>query len=626
MSEGAIYLVLFCPLAGFLIQLLAGKYLSEKVAGTISSLAILISFLSAFGILLKFQNPFTVTLFEWFSVGDLHAPFAVFIDKIALLMMLVVTGISFLIHVYSIGYMHGDPLFSRYFSYLNLFVFAMLILVMADNLLLMFVGWEGVGLCSYLLIGFWFQDEFKAFCGKKAFIVNRIGDSAFILGIFLIFSVFGSLTFTKLSGAVLNLTPETYFGLFNLITLFLFIGAMGKSAQIPLYVWLPDAMAGPTPVSALIHAATMVTAGIYMICRMNFLYNLAPITQNIIVIIGTATALLASLIALTQKDIKKVLAYSTVSQLGYMFLAAGLGAYTAAMFHLTTHAFFKALLFLCAGSVIHACHGEQNMFKMGGLKNSMPITYLSFLVGALALAGIPPFAGFFSKDAILALAYDKHPALWALATGTALLTAFYIFRAVAITFHGELKIKEAHESGSLMTFPLVCLAAGSLLVGFLGIPQFIPHTFHIELSHEFSKFLGFIKEVHLSVSTEWTLMAVCSGSALITAWVAHKLFTTKKEVVETCAQKLSTLHNLSEQKFYVDEVYDFLIVRPLKGMSQFFWKYFDLLIIDGAVNFMGQLGRNLAALLSIFQTGKVTNYAFIMFLGAIVILLYLVRF
>ncbi|HLD73962.1 MAG TPA: NADH-quinone oxidoreductase subunit L [Bdellovibrionota bacterium] len=625
MYEGAIYLVLFCPLAGFLIQLLAGKYLSEKIAGTVSSLAIFLSLVGSVAIFLQFQNPFTVTLFEWFSVGDLHAPWALYIDKIALLMILVVTGISFLIHVYSIGYMHGDPLFSRYFSFLNLFVFAMLILVMADNLLLMFVGWEGVGLCSYLLIGFWFQDEFKAFCGKKAFIVNRIGDSAFILGIFLIFLLFGNLTFTKLSGIASNFTPETYFGRFNLITLLLFIGAMGKSAQIPLYVWLPDAMAGPTPVSALIHAATMVTAGVYMICRMRFLYNLAPITQNVVIIIGTATALLASLIALTQKDIKKVLAYSTVSQLGYMFLAAGLGAYTAAMFHLTTHAFFKALLFLCAGSVIHACHGEQNMFKMGGLKNMMPITYLSFLVGALALAGIPPFAGFFSKDAILALAYDRHPALWAVAAGTALLTAFYIFRAVALTFHGELKIKEAHESGSLMTFPLVVLAAGSLLVGFLGIPQFIPHTFHIELNHEFSKFLGFLKEVHLSVSTEWTLMAVCSGSALITAWVAHKLFTSKKEVIETCAQKLSILHNLSEQKFYVDEVYDFLIVRPLKGMSQFFWKYFDLLIIDGTVNFMGQLGRNIAALLSIFQTGKVTNYAFVMFLGALVILLYLVR-
>src|SRR3989338_10150522 len=626
MYEGAIYLVLFCPLAGFLIQLLAGKYLSEKIAGTVSSLAIFLSLVGSVAIFLQFQNPFTVTLFEWFSVGDLHAPWALYIDKIALLMILVVTGISFLIHVYSIGYMHGDPLFSRYFSFLNLFVFAMLILVMADNLLLMFVGWEGVGLCSYLLIGFWFQDEFKAFCGKKAFIVNRIGDSAFILGIFLIFSVFGNLAFTKLSGAVLNLTPETYFGLFNLITLFLFIGAMGKSAQIPLYVWLPDAMAGPTPVSALIHAATMVTAGVYMICRMNFLYNLAPITQNIIIVVGTATALLASLIALTQKDIKKVLAYSTVSQLGYMFLAAGLGAYTAAMFHLTTHAFFKALLFLCAGSVIHACHGEQNMFKMGGLKNSMPITYLSFLVGALALAGIPPFAGFFSKDAILALAYDRHPALWVLAAITALLTAFYIFRAVALTFYGELKVKEAHESGSLMTLPLVFLAAGSLLIGFFGIPQFIPHTFHIEITHEFSKFLGFLKEVHLSVSTEWMLMGVTLSGILMSVWLSHKFFTTNVSTMDNLSQKFPILHKLSEQKFYVDEIYDFIIVRPLKRVSQFLWKNFDLLVIDCMVNFVGQLGRNIASVLSIFQTGKVTHYAFVMFAGMILILLYLVRF
>ena len=626
MFEGFIYLVILCPLLGFLTQLLFGKYLSEKIAGTVSSLAILISFLSAFGILLKFQDPFSVTLFEWFSVGDLHAPFAIYIDKISLLMILVVTGISFLIHVYSMGYMHGDPLFTRYFSYLNLFVFAMLILVMADNLLLMFVGWEGVGLCSYLLIGFWFQDEFKAFCGKKAFIVNRIGDSAFILGIFLIFSLFGSLSFTTLSSKVIQFTPETYFGLLNLITLLFFVGATGKSAQIPLYVWLPDAMAGPTPVSALIHAATMVTAGIYMICRLNFLYNLAPFTQNIIIVIGTATALVAALIALTQKDIKKVLAYSTVSQLGYMFLAAGLGAYTAAMFHLTTHAFFKALLFLCAGSVIHACHGEQNMFKMGGLKNIMPITHLSFLVGALALAGIPPFAGFFSKDAILALAYDKNPALWVLAAITALLTAFYIFRAVALTFYGELKVKEAHESGSLMTLPLVFLAAGSLLIGFFGIPQFIPHTFHIEITHEFSKFLGFLKEVHLSVSTEWMLMGITLGGILMSTWLSHKFFTTNVSTMDNLSQKFSTLHKLSEQKFYVDEIYDFIIVRPLKGVSQFLWKNFDLLVIDGLVNFVGQLGRNIAAVLSIFQTGKVTHYAFVMFAGMILILLYLVRF
>ncbi len=626
MFEGLICLVIFCPLMGFLIQLFLGKYLPEKIAGSISSLAIFVSFVSSFAIFLKFQSPFSVTLFEWFSVGELHAPFALYIDKISLLMMLVVTGISFLIHIYSMGYMHGDRLFTRYFSYLNLFVFAMLILVMADNLLLMFVGWEGVGLCSYLLIGFWFQDEFKAFCGKKAFIVNRIGDSAFILGIFLIFSLFGSLTFTKLGAAVSQFTPETYFGLLNLITLLLFVGATGKSAQIPLYVWLPDAMAGPTPVSALIHAATMVTAGVYMICRLNFLYDLAPFTQNIIVIIGTATALLASIIALTQKDIKKVLAYSTVSQLGYMFLAAGLGAYTAAMFHLTTHAFFKALLFLCSGSVIHACHGEQDMFKMGGLKNTMPITYLSFLVGALALAGIPPFSGFFSKDAILALAYDKNVSLWAIAALTALLTAFYIFRAVALTFHGELKLKDTHESGSLMTFPLVFLATGSLLVGFLGVPEFIPHTFHVELNHEFSKFLGFIKEAHLSISTEWMLMGVSVVGAVFTAWISHKLFTTHLSKIENLGRKLSLLHKLSLQKFYVDEIYNYIIVRPLRGGSQFLWKNFDLLVIDGTVNFVGQLGRNFSALLSIFQTGKVVNYAFVMFVGMVLILLYLVRF
>ncbi len=618
-------IILLCPFLGFLIQLFLGKKLSKTVSGVIACCAIFIPFISTLYLFLNFSTPVSVKLFSWFSIANLEAPFSVTIDQISLLMMLVVTGISLLIHVYSTGYMHEDPLFSRYFSYLNLFVFAMLTLVMADNLVLMFVGWEGVGLCSYLLIGFWFEDEFKAFCGKKAFIVNRIGDSAFILGIFLAFSLFGTVQFTELAAKVgATVSLENSFGLITLLTLFLFIGAIGKSAQIPLYVWLPDAMAGPTPVSALIHAATMVTAGVYMVCRLGFLYNLTPITQNIIAVIGMATALLAALIALTQKDIKKVLAYSTVSQLGYMFVAAGLGAYSAALFHLTTHAFFKALLFLCAGSVIHAMKGEQNLFKMGGLKNHMPITYLTFLVGALALAGIPPLAGFFSKDTILALAYEKNSVLWGVGAFTALLTAFYIFRAFTLTFHGKLQEGQPHESPSNMTIPLVLLSVGALLIGFIGMPQILTHTFHIK--NIFEGFVGLTKASHLSQKTEWMLMAISSLGAILAAVVAYMLYTQSKYLMEWIAGRISFFYKLSEQKFYVDEIYDALLVRPLTQLSTFFWKKMDLSIIDGSVNFLADLGKNFGTLMSVFQTGKVINYAFLMFLGMVAILIWMVHF
>ncbi|MBI2608788.1 MAG: NADH-quinone oxidoreductase subunit L [Deltaproteobacteria bacterium] len=624
MSSYLIYVALLSPFLGFLIQIFLGGKLSKTISGTISSLAVFVSFLASLFLFFEFHNvSFSHTLFSWFDIGDFKADFSVKIDQLSLLMMLVVTGISTLIHIYSTGYMHEDPLFSRYFGYLNLFVFMMLTLIMADNLLLMFVGWEGVGLCSYLLIGFWFEDDFKAFCGKKAFIVNRIGDAAFILGIFLIFSLFGTLEFESLYTSTLNRSPEMGFGLLSCITLFLFIGATGKSAQIPLYVWLPDAMAGPTPVSALIHAATMVTAGVYMICRLSFFYDLTPIVQNIIIVIGMATAILSGLIALTQKDIKKVLAYSTVSQLGYMFVAAGLAAYGAAMFHLTTHAFFKALLFLCSGSVIHAMNGEQDMFKMGGLKNVMPITYLSFLVGALALSGIPPLAGFFSKDTILAFAFAKSPLLWGLTAFTALLTSFYIFRALSLTFHGKLGNIHAHESPSSMTVPLVLLSCGTLLVGFLGLPPMFSHLFHVE--NLFEKFLGWESSLHLSGQTEWFLMGACSALVILTAYTATKLFSGDKAKVTALKNKFSKLHTLSENKFYVDEFYDLVFVKTAHKKAQFFWEKIDIFVIDGIVNGVGSLGRNLSILLSLIQTGRVINYAFMMFLGMILILLYLVK-
>src|SRR6187402_1067252 len=477
------YLVPLFPLIGFLIIGLGRKYLSKSLTGIIGSGVILFSFLISVWIFFQVKegNSGVVTLFDFISVGKLSIPFAFQVDQLSVLFLLIITGVGFLIHLYSTAYMHDEepPHFARYFAYLNLFVFSMLLLVLGGNFVILFIGWEGVGLCSYLLIGYWFKNTEYNYAARKAFVMNRIGDLAFLIAIFMIIAKVGSVNFGDVfsSEGLQKLSPSA-----TIITLLLFVGATGKSAQIPLYTWLPDAMAGPTPVSALIHAATMVTAGIYMIARSNILYSLSETTQNIVAYIGLATALLAATIALKQNDIKKVLAYSTVSQLGYMFLALGVGAYTAAVFHVMTHAFFKALLFLGAGSVIHALSGEQDMRNMGGLSKKLKITFFTFTIGCIAIAGIPPFSGFFSKDAILLSAFEKNPMLYGIALFTALLTAFYMFRLLFVTFTGKFRgtheqEHHLHESPALITFPLIVLGILSAVGGFVGLPALLhaPH-------------------------------------------------------------------------------------------------------------------------------------------------------
>ncbi|HEX8350978.1 MAG TPA: NADH-quinone oxidoreductase subunit L, partial [Hymenobacter sp.] len=475
-----VYLLIpLLPFLGFLINGLLNKKLSGTAAGLIGSATVLGSFLISVYLFSTFQYQYTVTLFEWISVGSMQIPFSYQIDQLSLIMLLLVTGVGFLIHVYSIGYMHHDENVGKYFSFLNLFVFSMLVLVLGANFVILFIGWEGVGLCSYLLIGFWNKHENFNNAAKKAFIINRIGDLGFLLGIFLIYLTFNSVQY----GEVFQKASLGQFGPYTaaictVITLLLFVGAMGKSAQLPLYTWLPDAMAGPTPVSALIHAATMVTAGIYMVLRSNVLFTLAPTTLEVVGIIGLATAFFAATIGLAQNDIKKVLAYSTVSQLGYMFLALGVMGYTSSMFHVLTHAFFKALMFLGAGSVIHAMSNEQDMRHMGGLRKALPITFITFLVGCLAIAGIPPFAGFFSKDEILSHVYEHNKLMWAIGLFTSFLTAFYMFRLLFLTFFGEFRGTEEqkhhlHESPATMTLPLIILAVLAAVGGFMGAPMIL---------------------------------------------------------------------------------------------------------------------------------------------------------
>ena len=466
------------PLVGFLLVALNVKRLPHGVASFIACGSVLLSFVAAIMVfttllgLPEDSRSITVDAFTWIKAGNFRADMSFLIDPLSSIFLLIITGVGFLIHVYSIGYMHDDAGFNRFFSYLNLFVFFMLLLVMGSNYLVMFIGWEGVGLCSYLLIGFWFKNQAYNDAANKAFIMNRIGDLGLLLGILLIFINFGTINYSSVAGMATSFSTETL----TLITILLFVGAMGKSAQIPLYTWLPDAMAGPTPVSALIHAATMVTAGIYMVARNNVLYTLSPLSMQLVMIVGLATAIFAATIALKQTDIKKVLAYSTVSQLGLMFLALGLGAFTAGIFHMATHAFFKALLFLGAGSVIHALSGEQDMRNMGGLRKYLPITFATFLIGVLAISGIPPFAGFFSKDEILANAFVYSPVVWGLALFASLLTAFYMFRLLYLTFFGNVRanahaMSHIHESPKSITIPLICLAALSVAGGFMGVPE-----------------------------------------------------------------------------------------------------------------------------------------------------------
>jgi NADH-quinone oxidoreductase subunit L len=626
--EKYIWLIPLLPLAGFVINGLGRNTLSKGVVGFIGSLVVLLSFglsVAAFCQVKSTGQPINVDVFNWFTVGSLQVHFSFLVDQLSSIMLLIITGVGFLIHLYSIGYMHDDDGFGKFFAYLNLFVFFMLLLVLGSNYLIMFIGWEGVGLCSYLLIGFWYTNPSYADAAKKAFVMNRIGDLGFLIGIFLIFHTFGSIAYAEVFGKALT-TPEAPF---VLITLLLFVGAVGKSAQLPLFTWLPDAMAGPTPVSALIHAATMVTAGIYMIARSNILFVMAPQTMEVIAIIGLLTAAFAALIALTQTDIKKVLAYSTVSQLGYMFLGLGVGAFTGSFFHVLTHAFFKALLFLGAGSVIHAMGGEQDMRKMGGLAGKIKITFVTMLVGTIAIAGIPPFSGFFSKDEILAAAYAHSVTFYVIGVITAMLTSFYMFRMMYLTFWGKFRgtheqEHHLHESPPSMTIPLIVLAILSAIGGMIGVPAVMGghHELGAYLAPVFEASHKILGEHELSHATEWALMGTSVAGALIAMIYAYFKYVKGAHVPVEDTQERGVLANLSYNKFYIDEIYDFLIRKPLDALSVFFYNVVDRLGIDGLVNGIGKSTVESSKGLRLLQTGNVGFYIFMMVAGIVAILLY----
>jgi NADH-quinone oxidoreductase subunit L len=637
MTDFTIALAVFLPLAGFLINgLLGPKLKKEWFSGVIGSATVGLAFAIAVWTFIRMLGApvddrlHIVSLFPWIQAGPLHVSIAYQVDQLSILMMLIVTGVGFLIHVYSIGYMHGDPGFWRFFAYLNLFIFAMLNLVMADNFLLLFLGWEGVGLCSYLLIGFWYDRKFEkgttGDAAKKAFIVNRIGDFGFLIGMFLIFSNFGSLNFQAVFPQAATLAGNTK--LMTVITLALFLGATGKSAQIPLFVWLPDAMAGPTPVSALIHAATMVTAGVYMVARCSILFALAPVTMEVVGIIGAATAVLAASIGLVQNDIKKVLAYSTVSQLGYMFLAMGVGAFGAGMFHVTTHAFFKALLFLGSGAVIHAMHEEQNIQKMGGLAKALPTTSWTFLVATLAISGIFPFAGFFSKDEILWKAFSGgHWILWVLGFGGALLTAFYMMRLYALTFKGTPRWdqgKHPHEAPRTMTVPLVVLAVLSVVGGFVGIPHSLGggNGFEQWLDPVFEQANAVMTMTpHAGVATEYLLMGLSVAVAVLGLWFGYQWYVKKPQVPEALQKAFPLGYRLLWNKYYVDELYDATVVTPVvKGSERLLWKGIDIGVIDWCVNGSARVFAWLSRTIRVIQTGVAHSYVLV-FLGGVIAIL-----
>jgi NADH-quinone oxidoreductase subunit L len=631
-------LIPLLPLVGFLLNAGFGSRLSKAAAGVIACGAMMLSFaVSVAGVAqLVARQPESRVLservFTWITSGDFSVGMTLRLDPLSSVMILVVTGIGLLIHVYSTAYMHEetDAEYARYFSYLNLFAAFMLLLVLGANFLVMFVGWEGVGLCSYLLVGFWYQKKSASDAGKKAFIVNRIGDWGFILGVLLTFVRFGSLDFQDVARGAAALSPETTFGTMSVITLLMFVGAAGKSAQIPLYVWLPDAMEGPTPVSALIHAATMVTAGVYMIGRNAVLFSHAPLTLTIVAIVGTATALLAGTIGLVQNDIKRVLAYSTVSQLGYMFLAMGVGAYASGIFHLYTHAFFKALLFLGSGAVIHALSGEQDMRKMGGLRKELPMTYWTFVIGAIAIAGIPPFAGFFSKDEILYRTYASgHTVLWLVGVLTALLTATYMFRLVFMTFHGERPSQadqvdlvdhkhhglHLHDAPPAMAVALIVLAIGSVAAGWAGIGG--------RFEHFLEPSFGAVVTEAAEGGPETTLMIVSVVVAIAGIGMAAYFFLVNRRAADRAAEQMSGVHTLLSNKYYVDEIYDAAIVQPVHIISEDgLWKGVDVGVIDRTVNGVASAVGGGGEVLRHLQTGSVRAYAASIFLGGVLILGY----
>lgn len=624
-------LIPLLPLIGFVLNGVGFRRIPTALVGGIATLAVFASFLIVVSLFTGFDpeaGPQIIPLFDWISVGDLHIPFSFQIDQLSLLMLLVVTGVGTLIHLYSIGYMHHDEGFGKFMAFLNLFIFFMLLLVMGANYVIMFIGWEGVGLCSYLLIGFWNKNTSYNDAARKAFVMNRIGDLGFLLGIFTIINTFGTVEYIDVFKQATSLPMGDSTVL--VIALLLFVGAMGKSAQVPLYTWLPDAMAGPTPVSALIHAATMVTAGIYMIVRSNVLYTLAPAALELIGAIAIITALLAASIGLLQNDIKKVLAYSTVSQLGYMFLGLSATAYTAGMFHVITHAFFKALLFLGAGSVIHAMSDEQDIRKMGGLRKSLPITFITFAIGTWAIAGLPPFAGFFSKDEILAHVFEHSKVLWALGVLGSALTSFYMFRLLFLTFFGEFRGTEEqkhhlHESPATMTIPLIVLAVLSAIGGALNLPGngWLGHF--LEPIFEGSRQVNpeaFAESVGES-STEYVLMAVSAGVALVALIVAYIMYISRKAVPAPNEAERSLPEQVIYNKYYVDELYETIIVRPIRSMGDTFYSFGEF-AVDGVVNGVAWGVKQSSAQLRRLQSGSIGFYVFAMVLS--IVLIFALRF
>jgi NADH-quinone oxidoreductase subunit L len=677
------------PLAGFLVNAFLGRRLPKSVSGGLASLMMIAAFVVSAALVWQLaaldpaNRVIEQQLYTWIAAGNLDIGLTLRIDPLSAVMILVITGIGALIHIYSTAYMHDevDGEFARYFSYLNLFAAFMLVLVLGANLPVMFVGWEGVGLCSYLLIGFWFKKKAASDAGKKAFIVNRVGDYAFLLGMFALYAQFGTLDFQRLAAMAEALPVEAGFGVLSIATLLLFIGATGKSAQIPLFVWLPDAMEGPTPVSALIHAATMVTAGVYMIGRNAVLFSHAPETMLIVAVIGAATALMAGTIGLVQNDIKRVLAYSTVSQLGLMFLAMGVGAFGAGIFHLYTHAFFKALLFLGSGAVIHALHGEQDIRNMGGLKAYLPITYWTFLIGSLAIAGIPPLAGFVSKDEILYETFrEGHTILWIVGALTSLLTATYMFRLVMLTFHGERRHSSSpqsavaatghapshsapshpapshppsphggsggashvdhghglHDAPPAMALALIVLALGSVAAGFVGWPHALGghNALHAWLEPAFHAPTGEAATAALAAgeaaaeggagsALELTLMGVSIAIAAVGVWLGRFIWGRRRDIADAMARQFGALHSLLLNKYYVDEIYDATIVRPIRVIAEEgLWRGADVRLIDGAVNAVATIVDEGATVLRRLQSGSVRTYAGSVILGVVVILGY----
>jgi NADH-quinone oxidoreductase subunit L len=603
-----LWLIPLVPLIGFAINGIFGHRAPKRFVNFVAVGSVAISFalvLQAISALWPMETAYVERTYTWIQSGSLEIGVDMAIDRLTAVMLLVVTGVGLLIHTYAIGYMAHEEGYARFFAYMNLFMFFMLTLVLGANFPLLFVGWEGVGLCSYLLIGFYYDREYATTAGNKAFIVNRIGDMAFILAIFLVFQHFGTFDFASVFAKVSEMPVETTFGTLSLISLLLFIGATGKSAQIPLFVWLPDAMAGPTPVSALIHAATMVTAGVYMVARSAVLYQHTPIVMEVVAMVGLATAVVAALIGLAQNDIKKVFAYSTVSQLGYMFLALGVGAFSAGIFHVMTHAFFKALLFLGAGSVIHAVHGEQDIWKMGGLRKKTPITFATLMVAGVAISGVYPFSGFFSKDEILLAAHHHAPWMYWVATATAAVTAFYVFRALFVTFFGEYRGNaHPHESPASMTLPLVGLALLSVGGGFLNVPHFLEPMIPLP-----------------DVGHDSTLVFIALGAGLAGIALSYVFYVLSPALPQSIASGLGAIYRLVLNKFYVDEIYDFAVVRPLLSSSKNVFWAMDKAVVDGAVNGVASQARAVGRVLRSWQSGSIRTYASWVVIGSVIIML-----